>query len=380
MSLMIVALQLLLLILIAGSVVYYAWCAIATVKFFAARQETSVNCQPVSVLIPVCGVDPGAEENWSSFCHQDYENYEVVFGVMNPQDPGVPILEELVARNPHRARLIFCLEVRGINYQVSNLTHLLEAAQHEVVIFTDSDMRVTPDYLRTVTAPLADPAIGLVTCGYVSHTPKFPVAALGSLGRCIDNIPSIVLARSLGGGLDFAIGSTMATRKSVLAQAGGLQSIVNSIGSDYLIGNMVANAGYRVELSPYVLEGDVGRESFQQVFLRELRWARTIRWNEEGFAYYGLAFTYGSVYCIPLLLSLFHPWAVILCLTTLAIRVFQAVVCIYSMGCPRLLRWIWLLPLRDLMSFVIFVTAAFGQTVYWRGRRLSVGVGGVLSE
>jgi ceramide glucosyltransferase len=378
---MIIALQLILVFCIAGSAVYYAWCAMSTIQFFrATKQNIGANCQPVSVLIPVCGVDEGARENWESFCQQDYDRYEVIFGVMNPQDPAVPILEEVVAKFRDRAKLVFCLEVRGLNYQVSNLTHLLEAAQHDWVIFTDSDMRVGSDYVRVVTAPLAESGIGAVTCGHLGHEPKFLVAALASLGRCIDYLPSVLIARTLYGGLDFALGATIATRKSILEQAGGLQSIVDRIASDYHIGNMVANAGYRVELSRYILESDSGNESLQQLFHRELRWARSIRWTE-GSLYYGYACIYGTVYCVPLLLlSGFQSWAVILCPITVAIRLVQVLVSMYSMGCPKLVRWIWMLPLRDLLSFVVFVAGAFGQTVYWRGRRLSIGEDSVLTE
>ncbi len=377
-----IALQLVLLVLIAGAVAYYTWCAMSTVQFFFNhKQELNTCSEPVSVLIPVAGVDEDAQKNWESFFAQDYENYEVLFGVMNPKDPAIPILEEVVAKYSDRARLIYGLEVLGLNYQISNLIHLIDAAKYEIIIFTDSDMYVQPHYLQTVTAPLADRAVGLVTCGYLGHEPKYLVTALASLGRCIDNLPSILLARKLNGGkLDFAIGATMATRKSILAQAGGLKTIVNWIGSDYLIGNMVAKAGYRVELSPYVLETDGGNESFQQLFRRELRWARTIRWNQ-GPLYYGNIFTYGTVYCILLLLiSGFHPWAVILCFFTIAVRTVQALTAIYGMNCPKLVRWLWTLPLRDILSFVTFVGGAFGNSIYWRGRRLSIGVGGVLTE
>jgi len=377
---MIIALQLILLILIAGSVVFYLWCAIATARFFTTpKQEISKNFKPVSVMIPVCGVDEDSRENWESFCRQDYEHYEVLFGVMNPLDPAVPILKEVVAKFPDRARLIFCLEVRGLNYQISNLMHLLEVAQNELIIFTDSDMYVQPHYLRTVTSPLADPAVGLVTCGFVAQDPQFLMPALASLARCIDSIPSVLLARSLSGGsLWFAFGATMAIRKSVLAQVGGLQSIVNRIGSDYLIGNLVANAGYRVELSPYLLETDGGHQSFRQLFMRELRWAITIR-HTEGLLYYGNVFIYGTVYCLPLLLlSGVQPWAVIVFCAMIAIRIVQAMVAIYSMGCPKLARWLWALPLRDLLSLIIFVGGGFSKRVYWRGRQLKIGMGGTL--
>jgi ceramide glucosyltransferase len=200
------------------------------------------------------------------------------------------------------------------------------------------------------------------------------------MGRCIDFIPSMLVARTIDGGMRCAFGATIATRKSVLEQIGGLQSLANRIASDYHIGSMAAAAGYRVELSKYVLETDSGRESFLNLFQRELRWSRASR-RLRGSVYYGLAFTYGSVYCIPLLLlSGDRGWAVIVCIATIAVRITQALVAIYSMGCPKLVWWIWALPIRDLTSFVVFVAGAFGQTIYWRGRRLQIGVGGILTE
>jgi ceramide glucosyltransferase len=378
---MITALELVLLVLIGISVLFYLGCAVCTIRFFSAnQQETGTVYQPVSVLIPVCGVEEGAWENWSSFCLQDCEHYEVLFGVMNPQDPAVPVLQELVAKFPQKARLILCQEVRGINYQVSNLMHLVEAAQHEVVIFTDSDMRVSPDYVRTVTAPLVDQAIGVVTCGYVTHDPQFLGSALASMGRCFDFIPSVLVARSLDGGMQFALGATIATRKSVVAKFGGLQNVVNRIGSDYHIGRMAVGAGYRVELSEYIVENASACETFGQVFRREWRWARTIRLNR-GFQYYGVGLGYGTVYCVPLLLlSGFQNWAVTVAVATIAFRVVQTLTAIYSMKCPNLLWWLWALPLRDLMSFFIWVAGGFGQKIYWRGRWLQVEAGGTLQE
>lgn len=378
---MITALELAIIVSITISMIFYTWCAISTFRFFSTnKQETTILHQPVSVLIPVCGVEEGAWKNWTSFCLQDHEYYEVLFGVMNPQDPAIPVLTELVAKFPDRARLVLCQEVRGINHQVSNLIHLLEAAQYEVVIFTDSDMRVSPDYVGTVTAPLIDPAVGVVTCGYVTQTPKFLGSALAAFGRCIDFIPNVLVARSIDGGMRFALGATIATRKSVLAKFGGLQRIVNRIGSDYHIGQMASAAGYRVELSQYILDNASDRETFRQVFQREWRWARTIRLNR-GYQYYGLGFGYGSVYCLfLLLLSGFQHGAVILALATITLRVVHVLVAIYSLRCPNLLQWLWVLPLRDLMSFVIWVAGAFGQSVYWRGRWLQVEAGGILKE
>ncbi len=378
---MILVLQFALLLLIEASIVFYLWCTIATLRFFTGLPSTpNLNVQPVSVLIPVCGVDEAAEKNWKSFCQQEYDPYEVIFGVMSPQDSAVPILEKIVTEFPDRAKLIFCSTVHGINYQISNLIHLVEAAQYETVLFTNSDMWVQPKYLSTVIPPLSDSSIGIVTCGYLGHNPKFISAALAALGRCVDFLPSVLVARDLEGGMQFSLGATIALRKSVLEQVGGLQTVVNRVGSDYHLGNLVAEAGYRIELAPYILETDSGNESLKQLFQRELRWMRTSRW-QRGWLYYSIATTYGTVYCLPLLLlSGFAPWAIAVSGITIGLRITQSFVAAIKMGCPKLIRWFWLLPIRDLLNFVVWAIGGIGQKIYWRGRQLQISEGGVLTE
>jgi ceramide glucosyltransferase len=371
-----------LLLLISGSLLFYIWSAICTFRFFSNKQISSqvTAAEPVSILIPVCGIDENAEENWARFCQQNYEQYEVIFGVMNPDDPAVPIVKDIVTQYPDRAKLLLCTEVYGINHQVSNLIHLVHAAKSEIIIFADSDMQVCPNYLRQVTAPLADPTIGVVTCAYIGYTPESLGAAIAAMGRCFDFIPSALVALSLDGQLQFAFGPTIVTRKSVLNAFGGLQQIVNRIGSDYHIGHLATRAGYRVQLSTYLLNNHAPHDKLGQVYRRELRWARTIRFNR-GAQYYGLAFTYGTIYA-PLLLLLtgFQPWAIAVCLITWGVRLLEVLVAIQYMGCTQLRHWLWALPIREVMSFVIYLGSCFGQKVFWRGRNLRVDVGGVLSE
>jgi ceramide glucosyltransferase len=376
---MITALEILLAILIGGSIVFYLACAFCTLQFFGSTQEmTDAPTPAVSVMVSVCGVDAGAWENWSSLCTQNYPNYEVLFGVTDSQDSAVPVLEKLVATYPQQTRLFTGLNPRGINYKDSNLSYLLEESQHEVIIFADSDIRVHPDYIRTVTTPLANPEVGMVTCAFIGYNPQSLGAAVASFGRCFDFIPSLLIARILDGGLRCAVGTTIATRKTTLANYGGLH--LNRIGSDYNLGKRAAQAGYRVELSRYVLESDTGQEDVGQVFQRELRWARTIRYNR-GPQYYTMVFCYGTVYCLPLLLiSGFANWAIALTFFTWFIRYAQVMVSIFSLRCPKLLIWLWALPLRDLLSFVVWAMGAFGQGVYWRGRHLRVMGDGLITQ
>jgi ceramide glucosyltransferase len=218
----------------------------------------------------------------------------------------------------------------------------------------------------------------VVTCGYLDRTPRSLGAAMAALGRGIDFIPSVLIARKLDGGLKFAMGATIALKKSVIAGFGGLETLLNRIGSDYHIGKMASEAGYRVLLSHYVIDNDCGEESLRDVFVRELRWARTIRINR-GIQYYGLGFSYGTVYCIPFLwLSGFRSWALWACGLVFAARLFQAATAFWSLEAPRLALWVWALPIREAMNFAVWAAGCVGHTVTWRGRRLRIARGGLV--
>ncbi|MCI3279467.1 bacteriohopanetetrol glucosamine biosynthesis glycosyltransferase HpnI [Synechococcus sp. PCC 6717] len=359
---------------------FYLVAGLLTLRFFSKSRPQPLDPAPaISVLVPVCGLDPGAWQNWSSLCQQDYPNYEVIFGVQDLSDPALPVLKDLCQTFPERARWYFCDEIRGINRKMSNLSQMLPHAHHEVIVLADSDVRVTPGYLRQITAPLADPCIGVVTCGYVDHSPKRLGAAFLAMGRCIDFIPSVLIARFLDGGLRFAIGPTVVLRREVLETIGGLEIALNRIGDDYRLGYTAWEAGYRVELSTYVLDNDCSDESLLKAVERELRWCRTIRSNR-GKQYFGMVFTFGTVYSALLWGLLPSVWTLTLCLAVQGIRWLQAIVSMILMGTPRLLLWLWLLPLRDVMSLVIWLLGCFGNRIYWRGRWLQVHRHGQLQE
>jgi ceramide glucosyltransferase len=371
-------LEIVFLIFISGSIVFYAICALCTVQFFTSTKQTlKSNTEGVSLMIPVCGIDEGAWEKWSSFCNQSYPNYEVIFGVLDPEDLAVPLLKELVNKYPDRVRLFTDLEPRGINHKDSNLSYLLEAAENELIIFADSDIQVTPDYISTVTSPLTNPKVGIVTCGFVGRNPQNLAAALASFGRCFDFIPSALVSGIVDRGFRFAVGATIATRKSTLAEVGGLN--FNRIGSDYNLAKRTVSAGYEIEFSRYVLESDTSGESLWQVFRREVRWARTIRFNR-GWQYYTMLFCYGTVHCIfLLLLTGGEKWAIALTIITFSIRYIQALIAIFKINAPKLLPWLWILPFRDILSFAIWLLGCYGQRVYWRGRWLKVEGDGVIT-
>lgn len=360
--------------------VFYLWQAMAVKRFFQQAKLPPLNPPPpVTILIPVCGLEPRAWENWLSLCQQDYSNYNVLFGVRELSDPAVPLLKQLVQTYPYLVRWYHCPEILGVNYKISNLLQLRKYANGEIIIFVDSDIRVTPDYLATVIAPLQNSQLGVITCGYFDHHPRGLGAALAALGRCLDFIPSILIARMLDGGLKFAIGPTIAVRSQVLVQTRAIELAKNRAGDDYRLGYEAAAAGYGVELSTYILHNDCSEDSLTSVFRREVRWARGIRFNRGG-QYYGIGFTFGTVYSLGLVLVSGEVWTWAVLGVVWGMRVCQALICCQTMTAKDLWAWVWVLPLRDGLSFIVWLLGCFGRIVYWRGRELELQPGGYLVE
>ncbi len=373
-------LQIVLFILTLAGCGFYLWQIWAVWQFFHQAQLPPLEPAPaVTILVPVCGLEAGAWENWSSLCEQDYSNYNVLFGVRELTDAAIPTLKQLVRTYPYLARWYHCPEILGFNYKISNLSQLRQYANGEIIVFVDSDIRVTPDYLKTIIAPLQNPKLGVVTCGYFDHDPQGLGAALSAFGRCLDFIPSILIARMLDRGLKFAIGPTIAIRAEVLDQTGGFELAKNRIGDDYRVGYEAWAAGYGVELSRYLLQNDCAQESVSSLFWREVRWLRTIRMNR-GAQYYGMVFTFGTVYSFLFGLVSGAWWSLGLFLVVWLTRVAQTQICFRLMQAPRLNRWLLVLPLRDAMSFLIWVFGCLGREISWRGRKLEVGPGGKLVE
>jgi ceramide glucosyltransferase len=234
--------------------IYYLIALFSSWQFFrGTARRNSANqsfTPPVSNLKPIRGLDPDAYENFASFCRQDYPDYELLFCVGEEDDPVVPILQKLIRDFPERRiRVLFGSGGRGSNDKVVKLARLVSEAQHEVVVISDSDVRVRPDYLRTVVAPLADPKVGAVTCFYVPIEEKTLTESLQTIGMFSDFYAGILVARQLDG-VKFALGPTIATTRTRLAGFGGYGAIQDRPADDLLVGRLIAEQGYEVELLP----------------------------------------------------------------------------------------------------------------------------------
>jgi ceramide glucosyltransferase len=386
--------QLLIGALLLGCGLFYVVCIWATLTFFKPWQrrekivespvdDKSTDAVSVSLMVPICGLDDRARQNWSSFCQQtDCGAYEVLFGVADPSDLAIPLLQAIQAEYPDRVRLLIDLPPRGANYKDSTLSYLLEVCQYEWLIFADSDIWVKPHYIRDVIRPIVNHQADVITCAFISRNPRQLGGAIASLNRCCDFIPSALIARYLDGGLRFAIGMTIAMHQETLKNAGGIH--LNRIGSDYNLGKRVALTGGKVELLPDILESNTDGETLWQIYRRELRWSRTIRFNR-GAIYYTMLFCFGTVYALILLALSYRYreiplWIPIASITLIGLRYIQATIACLSMGAMPLIRWFAWIPLRDGLSFVVWLVACWGNRVVWRQRVLQIEQDGLICD
>lgn len=296
------------LTLAATPFIYYLLVLFSTWRFFRGpRNRLSSDpdfTPPVSNLKPLRGLDPEAYENLASYCRQDYPEYEMIFCVGDENDPSVPVLEELKRDFPDRQiRILFGSGRKAINDKVAKLVRMVGEARHEVLVINDSDVRVEPNYLRTVVAPLRNPKVRGVTCLYVSTEDKTFTQHLQSIGMFCDFFPGIFVARQLDG-IKFAFGQTIVTTRSCLKAFGGYEAIENRPADDLLVGRYIAQQGYEVELLPYAVKTVPDYDSFKGLFIKRLRWLTVMR-HMRPWGHIGLAFTQGLPWSLAVLLA--HP-------------------------------------------------------------------------
>jgi ceramide glucosyltransferase len=309
----------------------------------------------------------------ASFITQDYPHRQLVFGVADPADPVLPVLRELQAKHPDvPIQIIPCPRELGLNPKVSTLRQLLPHAQYEVLVISDSDVRVRPDLLTRLAAALHKPGVGLATCLYRSGPVHTPGGALEALSISADFIPSVAMAHYVEG-INFALGAVMALPRHVLEHIGGLAGVADYLADDYQLGYRVSQAGFKVQLLPYVVETLGGRETLTGYVAHQLRWARTYRvCRPQGY------FAYGITFALPwgLLAWLaggLAPWGGRLALLCLLTRLIVAAAAERAFLRGRLpWRYFLLLPLKDVISFGLWFLSFLGDTIIWQGRRYRV--------
>jgi ceramide glucosyltransferase len=253
---------------------------------------------------------------------------------------------------------------------------MLGAARYDYLIVNDSDIRVEPDYLRRVTAPLADLQVGMVTCLYRGVATATLGSRLEALGIGTDFCAGVLVARQLEGGIRFGLGSTLAFRRAELEKIGGFISFVDYLADDYELGKRIANLGLKIKLSQVVVETFLPSYSLRDFFAHQLRWARGIRDARSG-GYLGLIFTFGLMWAM---LAVVVSGGVLWAWSALAITLLLRFAVVFVLGRsvlhdPQVVRDAWLIPLRDLIAVGVWIASLGGQTVTWRGERFRLEKG-----
>ncbi len=369
------------------SVVAYIFYALATViATFMWRRKSpcppfhSASAQPVTILKPVQGWDAQQLANFRSFCKQDYSQFQIIFGVLDPDDIGLEAARAVQDEFPNLdIAVVSGGEVSGLNRKVCNLIQMLPHAKHNLLVLADSDMRVNPEYISQIVAPFASENIGLNTCPYRGSEATNIVARLESIGIGADFIPSAFVGYYLGN-VRFAFGSTIVIRKSVLEEIGGFEGLKDELADDYLLASKTRLAGKEVWLSNYFVDDVIGTETVGVMWSRRLRWAKTSR-AMQPIPYMGSFVTHGFALSIMFLAAVnSSKWGLLVVTIVMLVRLISVVTNSITTNNRALLRSIILLPMSDLLSFALFVASFTSSRIRWRDELFRIGKGGKLTR
>ena len=370
-----------------GSLVYCGIALYGALRFVKARRRWALEAAlqsftpAVSLLKPLCGLDRELEESLRSFCLQEYPTFEILFSVRESSDPAVAVVRRLEREFPMvPMRLLVLGAPRYLNAKVHGLEAMMEAAAHDVLVITDSDVRVRPEYLRSVVAPLADSQVGMVTCLSRGVAGLSIWSRLEALSMNSYFVPGVLAAWVLLG-VKFSLGPTMVIRKKTVEELGGFRILGDYLADDFVLGERVAQSGREVALAGNVPDHLVCNESLEASLRHRLRWERSSRRSRPA-GYLGQVF----MHTLPLAML---AWAVapaesaVVGLSAVAaVLVMRGLLawatCRGVLGDRDFRRDAWLLPLQDLFGFAIWCWAFFGREIEWRGARFRVLKGGKL--
>ena len=359
---------------------YYLLAIFAAQRFFRGVGPSLAVPLPnhppgISILKPIHGLDRETYQNYASFCRQNYPEFEILFCVSDAGDPAVPVIANLIRDFPERSiRLLIGSEPLGASDKVNKLARMARETTHEVLIVSDSDVRVGPNFLRAIATSLADPKVGGVTCLYRGLVEECFAATLEALGNSTDFAPGVLVAWLLGNhALDFMLGAVMATTKTHLAEIGGFESLVDYFSDDYELGNRLAARGHRVKLSRFPVSIVYQSERLPAAFRHQLRWNLSIRYSRP-WGHLGLIFTQGLPWTVLALILAPSPdvAAEYIAAYVLLRGTMAWVVGAWGMR-DRLVRHkFWALPLRDAFAFFVWLASFFPQRIHWRGQQFLV--------
>ncbi len=330
-----------------------------------------------SLLKPLHGAEPGLEDNLQSFVRQDYSApVQIVFGVQDPADPALQVVESIRLRNPQAdIEVAVGALAQGPNRKVCNLINMASKARHELLVLSDADMRAGPDYLGLVAGASEAPGVGVVTCYYFGQGRTGFWSRVAAMGISYGFLPNVLV----GVGLGLAhpcMGSTIALKRPVLDEIGGFEAFAHALADDYEIGQAVRARGYRSALPRFALAHGCAEQTLRELFAHELRWSVTIRCMDP-VGHAGSVVTHAAPLALIGALLLGAPaWALAALVAALVARLFLLRCIDQAVGVTS---GPWqLMPLRDILSFGVFVCSLFARRVDWRGAKFRISSNGKL--
>jgi ceramide glucosyltransferase len=358
-------------VLVAGSWVYCVLQVIAVRRYRSIHPAPASQPEPVSVLKPLDGLDDGLEQNLRTFFEQDYEYFEILFAARRDDDTGLQLARRLSLEYPRTpARFFVTGDPPWPNAKVWSLELMMREASHDLLVMSDSDIRVTPEMLRVVASEFSVPRLGVATCPYRAVAGPSLWSELEALGMNTEFWGSVFTARLVEGGVHFAVGPTIAARRKVIGAVGGWDRLSRYLAEDFVLGQLASEAGFGVILSSYVIEHRIGAQKLRPNLSHRLRWNRSTRRSRPA-GYAGQVFT--NPLPLALILTVLAPQAWPALALTVLLRGWAAYdVASRTLG-QRLGARSWvLLPLQDLIGFCLWVAGFQGDTIFWRGRQYRV--------
>jgi ceramide glucosyltransferase len=341
--------------------------------FFRRRGDPAPDfCPPVSLLKPMRGLDRDTYQNLAGFCRQRYANYELLIGVDNAHDPAIPVIDQLIADFPHAAiRVLIGSSLSGSNNKVTKLCRLAREAQYDLLVASDSDIRVDPDYLRRVVLPFRDPGVGAVTCLYRGVPGPSLWSELEDVALTSDFLAGVLVARKLG--VRFLLGATMAVRRQALDRIGGFEALADAAADDHELGSRVAASGYRVEFAGSTVETECSSRSLADFFRHQLRWAVVTR-ESRPWGHFGLLFAQGLPWAIAA--AALTPSRIVAAAYAAAyvgLRLGSAfTVGVWGLRDALLGRKWWLTFVSDALGFAVWLASLFATRVVWQDAAYAV--------
>ena len=358
-------------VLLTGSLVYCVLIVVATRRFLSATLPAPGTKPPISVLKPLCGHDDGLAENLRSFMVQDYPEYEVLFGVHRSDDSAVAVAEKIIAEFSGRiqARIIITGESPIPNAKAFSLNRMVREAHYDVLVMSDSDVRVTPSLLSHLAQELQDDHIGLISCPYRAVPGQSLWSRMEAIGMNTELLGGVMVARMLEG-MRFALGCTVAVRRSVLDDMGGFGYLQEFLAEDFVIGQRAAELGHGVLFSSYVIEHRIGSQGMMHNLGHRMRWARSTR-RSRPLGYWGQIFTYPLPLAVLFCAAYPTAWPVLF--LTLILRAGAAFATANGIVRDPITKkeW-WLLPIQDVIGFFVWISGFVGDKIVWRNRKCTV--------